>query len=144
MKNSRGFTLIELMIVVAIIAVLSAIALPAYNAYTIKASREAAQTELLQMAALQEKIYLNGNSYSVAAGNIITDAYTGQPTGGLGWAATSKDKKYNFECLVANCTANSFLITAIPVNNQAADGNLTVNSVGRRQWFKNGGAATPW
>src|SRR3546814_7391435 len=48
LRNHRGFTLIELMIVVAIIAILAAIALPAYNAYRVRASRSEEHTSELQ------------------------------------------------------------------------------------------------
>src|SRR3546814_9821300 len=50
LRNHRGFTLIELMIVVAIIAILAAIALPAYNAYRVRASEGACQAETLNYA----------------------------------------------------------------------------------------------
>src|SRR3546814_13107059 len=50
LRNHRGFTLIELMIVVAIIAILAAIALPAYNAYRVRASEGACQAETLHYA----------------------------------------------------------------------------------------------
>ena len=143
MKKSRGFTLTELIIVVVIVGILAVVALPGYNNYVVKSSRQAAQTELLQMAALQEKIYLNSSSYSTTA-NIITDPYTGQATGGLGWQAQSKDKKYNYSCPAATCVANSFTISATPVagSQQANDGTLSINSIGQRLWT--GGSSPTW
>lgn len=145
MKKARGFTLTEILIVVAIIGILSAIAIPSYRAYVVRASRQAAQTDLLQMAALQEKIYLNSSSYSIAA-NIITDPYTGQAAGGLGWQSTSKDQKYIYACPAAGCVANSFTITASPApiagNTQANDGTLSINSIGQRLWT--GGSSLTW
>lgn len=128
MKKSQGFTLIELMIVVAIIGILAAIAMPSYTQHVIRASREAAQTELMQMAAVQEKIYLNSSIYTAAA---ITAAYTGQSSGGLGITGNSVDRKYTYGC---ECNAQDFVITATPVAGtpQAADGNLSISSTGQR------------
>ncbi|WP_305000411.1 type IV pilin protein [Thiohalobacter thiocyanaticus] len=59
-----GFTLIELMIVVAIIGILAAIAYPAYQDQMRKARRSDAHAALTQAAALQERIYMDTNSYS--------------------------------------------------------------------------------
>jgi type IV pilus assembly protein PilE len=128
MKKNKGFSLIELMIVVAIVGILSAIVLPNYQDYVIRASREAAQTELLQMAGVQEKIYLNSSSYTTAA---ITAAYTGTSAGGLGITGSSKDGKYAYSCV---CNTQDFAITATPNAGtpQAADGDLIVNSAGQR------------
>ena len=53
-NQNRGFTLIELMIVVAIVGVLAAVALPSYRTYIVRAARVEAQTELLELAGLQE------------------------------------------------------------------------------------------
>lgn len=141
MKNN-GFTLIELLIAIVIVGILTAIALPSYNSSIVKSSRAAVQTELMQMAAIEEKIYLNSNSYSVSA-NIITDAYTGQSTGGLGWSATSKDGKYTFSCPAASCTASTYTLTATPVNGkpQQNDGTLSIDQTGNKVWT-NGSAAT--
>ena len=58
-SKHTGFTLIEVMIAMAIIAILTAIAFPSYQNYITRSSRSAAQTELLELANLQEKIFLN-------------------------------------------------------------------------------------
>lgn len=134
MKKSQGFTLIELMIVVAIVGILTAIVLPSYEQHLIRASREAAQTELTQMAGVQEKIYLNSSAYTGAA---ITAAYTGTSAGGLGSTGTSLDGKYAYSCV---CNAQDFVITATPAagTKQAADGNLSISSTGQRLGGPNG------
>ena len=59
-----GFTLVELMITVAIISIIAAIAYPNYSKYIVRASRQAAQTEVLQLSNLQEKIFLNSNVHA--------------------------------------------------------------------------------
>ena len=54
-RAGKGFTLIELMIAMAVVGILTAVAWPSYQNYVIRSSRQAAQTELLQLANLQEK-----------------------------------------------------------------------------------------
>lgn len=128
------------MITVVIVSILASIALPSYSRYVVDASREAAQTELLEMAAIQEKIYLNSNSYATASD--VTGAYNGQATGGLGWTANTKDGKYSLAC--SSCTQNVFSIQATPVANstQAGDGTLEIRSTGERLWIN--GRKTTW
>ena len=75
---ARGFTLIELMIAAAVIGILLAIAVPNYQDYIRKASRSAAQSELIELAAMQEKIFLNSSAYALN----VTTAYNGSSTGG--------------------------------------------------------------
>ena len=62
-KNISGVTMLELMIVVAIIGLLSAIAVPSYRQYSVRAHRVDAQIQLLKIAAAQEKFYLQNNQY---------------------------------------------------------------------------------
>lgn len=130
--RSNGFTLIELLITVAIIGILSTIALPVYTNYIVKGSRAAAQTELLNLASLQEKIYLNSNNYT----NNLTTAYDGTTTGGLGkTTAKTSDGKYGLT-LAVGALNQTYTITATPVTgtSQANDGPITIQENGSRLW----------
>lgn len=129
--EAKGFTLIELMIAAAIIGILLAIAVPNYQDYIRKASRSAAQSELLELAALQEKIFLNSSAYALS----VNGAYTGSSTGGLGrTSGTTQDGKYTLS--VNPVASTTYTITATPVagSTQANDGNLTINEAGQRLW----------
>lgn len=63
-KKGEGFTLIELMVVVALIAVLGAIAYPNYNSYMKKSRRADAKVVLAKVADRQERYYIQNNSYT--------------------------------------------------------------------------------
>jgi type IV pilus assembly protein PilE len=63
LKKNTGFTLIELMIVILIISIIMAFAVPSYRDYVLKAKRSEAHTALLQIASLQERNYANLNKY---------------------------------------------------------------------------------
>ncbi|NVO05323.1 MAG: prepilin-type N-terminal cleavage/methylation domain-containing protein [Rhodoferax sp.] len=131
--RTSGFTLIELMIAVAVIAILARLALPSYQNYVVRGSRAAAQTELLQLASLQEKIYLNSSRYSAS----VTNAYNGTANGnnGLGSSGSTKDGKYSLS-MVTPSDRQSFTLTATPLSSksQAGDGNLSINQSGQRLW----------
>lgn len=127
---ASGFSLIEVMIVVVIVGILAAIALPSYNNYVVRASRAAAQTELLQLASLQEKIYLNSNAYTA---NINT-AYNGTAAGGLGETdSLTEDHKY---VLSVVSDGQTFTLNAAPVvgSMQDGDGNISIKENGERLW----------
>lgn len=129
---SRGFTLIELMIALAVIGILVAVAYPSYQNYVVRASREAAKTELLELANLQERIYLNANAYSPN----VAAAYNGQATGGLGkTTGRTNDGRYNITIDI-NAPSQAYVLTATPVAGgpQDGDGVLSISSEGRRLW----------
>lgn len=135
--KAKGFSLIELMIVVAIVGILAAVALPSYRNHIIKASRGAVQTELLDLASLQEKIFLNSNNYSPN----VTTAYNGTAAGGLGrTSGLSKDGKYTIGIDISS-PAQTFVLTATPVDgsSQEGDGNVSISESGQRLWN-----AAPW
>ena len=126
----RGFTLIELMIAVALVAILAAVALPSYTEYIKRSSRGAAQSELVELAAVQEKIFLNSNAYAIS----VTTAYSGSSTGGLGaTTGLSRDSRYSFSTTVNGA---SFTLIATPVSGstQTGDGNLSIDAQGQRTW----------
>lgn len=133
-KQRTGFTLIELMIVVAVTAILAAVAIPSFTQYVTRASREAAKSELMQLASVQEKIYLNSSAYSASA-TTITAAYNGNSGGGLGvTSGRTTDNKYTITISPTTGPSQTYTITATPVagTGQAADGNITISSDGTR------------
>jgi type IV pilus assembly protein PilE len=131
-SRDRGFTLIDLLVALAIIAILLRIAFPSYQAYIIRSSRQSAQSELVALANMQEKIFLNSSAYATST-TAVTDLYTGQSNGGLGVASgKTKDGRYAFSLAA---TATTFTLTADPAGTpQASDGTLTINEAGVRTW----------
>jgi type IV pilus assembly protein PilE len=128
-SRARGFTLIELMIVLVIIATLATIAYPSYTQYVVRVSREAAQSQLLELANLQEKIYLNSSAYSSTIGG----TYNGTAAGGLGTTGKTADGNYT---LSVTATSNTFTLSATPISGKISygDGNLSVTEAGVRAW----------
>lgn len=129
--RSGGFSLIELMVAVVIVGILAAIAVPSYQNHIIKASRAAAQTELLELASIQEKIYLNSNAYTPN----MTTAYNGTSAGGLGkTTGLTTDGKYTLA--FTGVPGQTYTITATPVpgKSQESDGNITISENGQRLW----------
>ena len=123
-KNS-GFTLIELMITVAVIGILAAVAYPSYIDYLIRASRSAAQSFMLDASNKEEQYLLDARSYLAVTNN------TGFNTIGLS-VPTEVSRFYNLS--VASVTATTYTIQAAPIagTRQAADGTLQLTNDGTK------------
>lgn len=126
-KHSKGFTLIELMIVVAILGIIAAIALPSYQNSVTKSRRADAQGALTSLANAMERYYTTNNTYvgaSLGAG--AGDIFPNQaPLDGA-------TKFYNLT--VSNLTASGYTLLATPIGAQADNGKLRVTSTGVRTW----------
>ncbi len=122
-RRSFGVTLIELMIVVGIVALLAAVALPAFNRQVQKARRTDGHNALMRIAAEQERFYTNFNRYTAN----LTAA---NPVGlGMG-TATSENGHYVVTAALGAGGDQTFLLTATPQESQAADAclNLTMGN----------------
>ncbi len=136
--RSKGFTLMELMFVVIIIAVLAAIAFPNYTRQVQKSRRTDAHTLLMRIAAEQERYYTNFNRY--------TADLTGGAPGGLGMAQiTSENGFYTATAVVANAN-QTYQLTATPTGNQVSDycGALTLTSSDQRTFAGNQDNGNCW
>ena len=130
--RSKGFSMVELLVAVAVVGILAAIAIPSYNSYTIRGSRLSAQGELLNLASVQEKIFLNSNAYSPS----VTTAYDGTSAGGLGrTSGLTSDGKYTLSLNITT-PSQTYTLTATPVSSksQANDGNISISENGQRLW----------
>jgi len=122
LKSHLGFTLIELMITVAIIGILAAIAYPSYTQYVLRANRSEAKAILTETAQFMERYFTTNGTYKDAVPPSLVS-----PKGASGTAV-----KYNITPAKVT-TATTFTLTATPVNSQTADttcGTLTLTDTG--------------
>jgi type IV pilus assembly protein PilE len=121
-KRNLGITLIELMVVVAIVAMLAAIALPGFNRQVMKSRRTDGHNLLLRIAAEQERYYTSFNRY--------TANLSAAPPAGLGMGSLNSEHGYYTVAAVVGAGGQTFTLTATANDNQADDacGNLTLGN----------------
>jgi type IV pilus assembly protein PilA len=88
-KNEKGFTLIELMIVIAIIGILAAIAIPQFSAYRTRSYNAAAEADVRNLATAEEAYYTDNLTYSANVGTLRGAAYGFSQSANVTLTATS-------------------------------------------------------
>ncbi|MDH3608261.1 MAG: type IV pilin protein [Gammaproteobacteria bacterium] len=121
MNIIRGFSLIELMITVAVLGIIVAIGYPAYTDQMRKTRRADAKSAIMDAASKMERFYTQFGRYSATIANV-------------GISATSPENFYSIAATVTNPNSQTFTLTATRAGQQAGDkcGNYTINQAQNR------------
>ncbi|MGJ3700020.1 type IV pilin protein [Variovorax sp. AFSI2.2] len=121
LQKQNGFTLIELMITVAIIAILASIAYPSYTQYIIRSKRSAAQAQMMEIANREQQFLIANRGYA-DKDTLIASGYT-----------LPSDVAANYGYTITLSTpVPGFVVTFTPTGTQASDGNLTLDHTGAK------------
>jgi type IV pilus assembly protein PilE len=130
MRLAKGFTIVELLITMAIIAILTAIAFPSYQAHVRKANRAAAQAAMMAIADREAQYLLDARNFAVTATALTDLSYTvpSDVSGKYTLAVTNGSGGNTPE------TPPTYTITATPVagTSQVPDGALTLTHTGAK------------
>ena len=127
-RTQGGFTLVELMIAVAILAIIAAVALPMYDAYSDRSYRAEAQGDLMACAQGMERWASENFDYLGAA---VGDADAGVVSDAVCTPRSAAQGRY---AITVAGTAAGFTLTATPQNAMAGDGFMTYDEAGNRAW----------
>lgn len=129
-QKNRGFSLIELLITVAIVGVLAGVAYPSYTDYVTRSNRSEAQRELMRFANLQEQVFVDRRTYAA-------------DMKGLGFSTVSIDTDSgNYTISVSAQSATTFTLKAAAKGSQTRDTacpTLTINELGQKNDGENSG-----
>ena len=121
--RTAGFSLIELMIAVAIVGIIAAVAIPSYKQYIVKSNRAAAQSHMTDIAQSQHQYLVDNRAYTATLADL-----NGLTTPG------SVSKYYTIAIDAPAATPPTFTVTATPKagTTQADDVTLTIDNAGKK------------
>ena len=130
MVKQHGFTLVEIMIAVVVVAILAAIAIPSYERYQIKVNRVAAQSEMIEMGSVLQQYLITHRSYVKAPNTFVSLADLNLAT-----QLPRHEQQALYE-VDLKATASTWQLTATPIakTRQENNGILVLNSKGYRCW----------
>ena len=130
MKITHGFSLIELLITIAVVGILASVAYPSYSAFITKTNRTEAQRELLRLANVQEQYYVNEGRYAQSMTELGYDE------------AEYKTASGNYALYVSASNTTSFTLTAeakkVQRSNDQQCSELSINEIGKKMGFTKG------
>lgn len=135
MQKQQGFTLLELMIALAIVGILAAVAIPSYRQSVLKTNRIDAQITMARLATLEERFYFMNNNYTADFAEIVDCGASCNPI-------TSDEGQYT---IVLTGGGAAWTMEATAVNNQAKDTNcakMKVTSLGVKTSVNSSNVAT--
>lgn len=140
-SRRRGFTLTELLIALAIVAILTSVAFPLYNNYTIRSHRAQLMSDLGTCAQALERFYTVNFSYLGAAED-PSDLPTPPQAAICPQQSPQQNPRYNI--VLSTVTANDFVLRGVPIAGgaQAGDGIVELRANGQRFWYRDDDAAT--
>jgi type IV pilus assembly protein PilE len=126
LRARGGFTLIELMVVVAIITLLASFAIPSYTQYVVRSHRTAAKQFILSVASKQEQYILDARQYATAI--------FGPGVTSLNMAPPQETNRYDFALAACAAPCTTYTITATPKAAflPAQAGDLTLDNLGTK------------
>jgi type IV pilus assembly protein PilE len=134
---ARGFTLIELMIVVTVLAILAAFALPSYQSYVMRSNRAIAKTAVMEISSKEESWYVDRKQYATTLQALGYPGTAGNPVylGRDGKASATLTGDAAFSLNLSSASATAYTVVATAINRQTKDTeclSLRVDNLGNR------------